>query len=320
MELLPNSALVQAAIVREEKENLRTAVHAIDPDVYQECLQKVEPGCLDEFKHSAVYLQNMSCVGCDHPDLQENLCKIEKQFGVKVVVQKIEACALTYSKLATFLNFVGVEVLMIDAEGHDCEILLSMIDHCSRFDDKNEDHWPDIIQFETMGHSDKIYGDGSESKVIDKLCSTYGYTCAHWGPLDTQLVKDRALREWYVREWTRSLHCKHCSLRGESGIPFSSCRDPSGDMVCCDCDTAMHWLGTGAFDWEQLKGDHSNFRSAHTDGDWLWALGQDGKLFRYHYQKQSWLSTGSSASPLRGSRFKRWSCLGHRFQRKTATR
>ena len=69
-------------------------------------------------------------------------------------------------------------------------------------------------------------------------------------------------------------------------------------MVCCDCDTAIYWLGAAVFEWEQLKGDHSTFRSVHTDGDWLWALGQDGRLYSYHYRRRSWLST-SSAPQLR---------------------
>ena len=48
------------------------------------------------------------------------------------------------------LNFRGTDVLMIDAEGHDCQILQSMIDHCETAGD--DSLWPDVIQFETMGH------------------------------------------------------------------------------------------------------------------------------------------------------------------------
>ena len=67
-------------------------------------------------------------------------------------------------------------------------------------------------------------------------------------------------------------------------------------MACCDRDTAMYWLGAAVFEWEQLEGDHSTFRSVHTDG--LWALDQDGRLYSYHYRRRSWLST-SSAPQLR---------------------
>jgi hypothetical protein len=66
-----------------------------------------------------------------------------------------------------------------------------MIDHCSK---AGRDHrWPDIIQFEAMGHSDKIDGEGSELADIRALAAR-GYTIAHWSPGDTQMVRTTALQ------------------------------------------------------------------------------------------------------------------------------
>ena len=274
---LPNSALVQAAIVRQGQS---AAVHAIDPEVYKACLREVKPVHVDAFMENVLFLRNMSCVGREHPDMKDAAFKIEERFGVKVTVQAIEAEAFTYGALTDKLSFGGVEVLMIDAEGHDCQILLSMIDHCTA--PGNHDHWPDIVQFETMGHSDKIYGEGSEVAIIREL-ESHGYTVAHWSPNDTQMVRTMALyAESRIEGWADVLLCDYCWVRGAAGIPFRTIND----TVCWNCGEVIRWLGYSAFNWDKigpvlLEDEYVHLMDAATDGNVLWAVGCDGRLFRY---------------------------------------
>ena len=77
----------------------------------------------------------------------------------------MKATAITYGGLADLLQFSGTELLVIDAEGHDCQILESMIEYCQQ----NSHVWPDIICFETLGHSDRIDGPAAEESMVRSL-------------------------------------------------------------------------------------------------------------------------------------------------------
>ena len=59
----------------------------------------------------------MSCVGQEHPALEDHASNIEKDFGVKIEAKGIEAAAITYGDLSDSLRFCGTEVLLIDAVG-----------------------------------------------------------------------------------------------------------------------------------------------------------------------------------------------------------
>ena len=91
----------------------------------------------------------MSCVGQAHPEFWKFSEHLEQEYGVKVEMVPVEAWGLTYGALSQRLHFSGVEVLLIDAEGFDCQILHSMLDYCNR--EGGEGSWPDVIQFETRG-------------------------------------------------------------------------------------------------------------------------------------------------------------------------
>ena len=56
--------------------------------------------------------------------------------------------SFSYDDLSRLLCFSGTDVVVMDAEGEDCEILGSMIEHC--MGEVNSDAWPNTIQFETM--------------------------------------------------------------------------------------------------------------------------------------------------------------------------
>ena len=272
LQKLPHSALVQAAVVRHGGQQV--AVHALDADCYQSYLRQVKATDRNAFVDAALYLRNMSCVGQDHPEFVEKALCLEREFGVKVEAQTIDATAFTYSALTERLGFCGVEVLMIDAEGHDCQILLSMLDHCTP---GNEHHLPDIIQFETMGHNDKIDGEGTESWVIHCL-ETIGYAVAAWGH-DTQLVKLAALTEERIKRWLDTLCCDHCGTRGEHGMPFRCDPAIEATALCYSCSDVRRWLGPLAFDWNVI-GDGPILCSGATDGDSLWAVCSHGTAHR----------------------------------------
>ena len=47
------------------------------------------------------------------------MLQLEQEFKVKIKTQAIDTVGITYGALTEKLRFGGVEVLMIDAEGHD---------------------------------------------------------------------------------------------------------------------------------------------------------------------------------------------------------
>merc|ERR1712048_1150337 len=94
----------------------------------------------------------------------------------------------TWAKLATTFNFAGCELLVIDTEGYDTKILRSMIAHCR----EHTNDWPDVIQFETMGHCDRHEGLGSEKQII-RLLEDEGYTLVAMSDLNSHLVRKAAL-------------------------------------------------------------------------------------------------------------------------------
>lgn len=136
---------------------------------------------------------------------------------------------------------------MIDAEGHDCQILRSVIDFCSR--SSNEHVWPDILQFETMGHCDRLYGDYSEDEML-RCLEDFGYIVVCRGN-DTQLVRGSALdAKVRLQHWLDRICCKRCWASGMGCIPFTS-YSGAGTM-CKNCACLFYKFGDLA--WELLRG------------------------------------------------------------------
>ena len=115
----------------------------------------------------------MSCVGDKHPWFQDLSAQLEKEYGVGVRMEAVASQSLSYADLSWLLRIGGVEVLIIDAEGHDCRILQSMIDHCAVYPGA----WPDAIQFETMGLNDMQGSYNTEEHILD-LLNKHGYVLA----------------------------------------------------------------------------------------------------------------------------------------------
>lgn len=273
---LPNSSLVRAA-VKGGGDGQSVPVYTITPEKYQSYLDQVAPEKLQDFADAVLFLQNMSCVGQAHPEFWKFSQQLEQEYGVKVEMEPVEAQGLTYGALSHRLHFSGVEVLLIDAEGFDCQILHSMLDHCNR--EGGKESWPDVIQFETMGHSDKIDGCGSEDAILDCLRRA-GYLLAASGS-DTQVVREEAIKtESRVARWVDTFHCERCGVQGREGMPFSVC---SGyGTTCRECDSLYWAFGIAVWDeWEALPGE-LRLMGIATTGGFVWGVTKEGTLFKHN--------------------------------------
>lgn len=216
LESLPYTSLLQGAVSTCSED---VEVFAVTPQMYENAASKVPWALRDSFDNLVIYLRNMSCVGQKHPDLDRCYKQLEAMIGVGVEMEPIRARAFSYSEMSSMLNFNGVEVLIVDAEGHDCRILQSMIDHCNSHESTPQD-WPDVIQFETMGHCDRVDGSGVEDRTVRSL-QFHGYASALVGR-DTVMVKLAALPEQRMQDLMTSLKCESCGIIGQAGMPYAS--------------------------------------------------------------------------------------------------
>lgn len=278
---LPNTALVEAAIVRHGS---ATTIHGITDDKYQRCLAMLDDADVPEFERLCTYLRNMSCVGQDHPDFKIFSSQLYADFNIKLDTEPINVKTFTFGGLARSLRFVGAEILLIDAEGYDCQILQSMIEYCAEVGDAR--CWPDVIQFETLGHSDKIEQDYAERNMIRALKNS-GYMVACYGN-DTQLIKITALQEEArLEQWVNMLRCERCGNEGISGMPFKVCKGVG--LYCYSCGFLHHMFGETVWSWEILHASPGVMGLA-TDGRHLCVLGCDGVT--YKWVRNAWICAG----------------------------
>ena len=78
---------------------------------------------------------------------------------------RAHACAHNH-QLVEQLNFKGVELLLIDAEGYDTRILRSVAEYCETQEFNGSWEWPEVICCETLGHCNKTDGEGSEDACL----------------------------------------------------------------------------------------------------------------------------------------------------------
>ena len=218
VDTLPNTSLVQAAV---SSDNSKIMMHCIPSDTLQRCHQQMAVFEKQEQRLSVdiEYLLNMASVGRDHPDFHHCARRIKEEYGVVIQMEQIEALSVTYGKLSSMLRFSGVEVLIVDAEGCDCRILQSVIDHCVQ-QPENSRPWPHIIQFETMGWGDKFDGPGAEESILGQLVHQ-GYLIFYQGK-DTVLVSKHASQLPRVETWLMALRCIDCRETGLRAMPFHS--------------------------------------------------------------------------------------------------
>ena len=191
-------------------------VYALSQETYRRALEQVNPQEAGALSRALLYLRNMSCVGQIHPAFEGHSGWLLEEYGVDVDMSPIQATVISYGGLVRHLNFSGVEVLVIDAEGNDCIILRSMIRHCTA----HPSEWPDIIQFETMGHCDRVEGREAEQAILG-LLGANGYVVASLGK-DSQLVRLAAIEsDGRALRWTDTLWCTECGTKGLAGVPYT---------------------------------------------------------------------------------------------------
>jgi len=116
-----------------------------------------------------------------------------------------------------------------DRAGYDAQILRSIIDYCHHCPDA----WPELIQFETMGHCDKE-GWSTEWHVIKQLQGE-GYILVNYSGHNSHLVLGIALeREQRLKDGVNAWRCSTCKRTWE--LPSSTiqqgcyCRRCQGDV------------------------------------------------------------------------------------------
>jgi len=204
---LPHVEIVEAAIGDEDAEGAE--VNVLDGEGVRHLAKAMQPGQRAQFERDLVFLRNMSTVGCTHPELAMHCEWVEQKFDVKLPFTVQRSDVWSYGRLVRTLNFAGCEVLMIDAEGCDTRILASVVEHCQA----HPGEWPQLIQFETMGHCDKVGGGDTEWNTI-KTLEEAGYTLIGHSGRDSHLAWGEALRrEPRLSAWAGRWKCSRCGGR-----------------------------------------------------------------------------------------------------------
>ena len=101
----------------------------------------------------------------------------------------------------------SVNVLALDCEGHDCTILSGLLRVCK----KHPEWLPRVILFETNGMNDKVFGSGTEARIINAFRDV-GYRLLYGGGFratcgvrDTVLVLDRwPVNHSHHKNWSKT--------------------------------------------------------------------------------------------------------------------
>ena len=201
---LPNVELVQAAISDVEAKCMQ--MHVLTQQVQQRLLSQADEHKKEILEYHLEYLNNMSSLGQLHPQLSGHITDLESECGVELCFGVQDTQVWSYRTLATTLNFVGCEVLMIDAEGHDTRILMSLLQHC----EEDPRAWPEVIQFETMGHCDQFKDRPCESEAIGMLQAA-GYLLVAHSHNDSYLVSSARASSGRLQRWLCQWKCYECN-------------------------------------------------------------------------------------------------------------
>jgi len=228
---LPKVAMMQVAVGETQG---KAEIYVLTSEAHQLLLNGVAENQQSALKTELLYARNMSCVGGPHSFLGSLNAKLESKYGVTVPMQPIDISVWTYSQLAEHLDFCGCEVLLVDAEGYDTAILRSVIEHCMAKEEQGKDAWPEVIQFESMGHCDKREGEGAETEIISRLKRS-GYELIYWTYHNTVLVRNSVASCQRIANWLRTLVCRQCKQRGlEADLPFAT-PVHNNFIFCWDC-------------------------------------------------------------------------------------
>ena len=224
---MPGVQLVQAAM--GECDQSGAEMKGLSEELRESIVKQAPPNKQHQLIRDLEYLRNMSCLDSVHPFFPRCLNQIESDYGIKFDIECIETVDVwSWEKLVMEYNFVGCEVMLLDAEGCDTKILRSLISFCH----DHPDHWPDMIQFETMGHCDSIEGFGAEKATLDSL-EREGYT--HVAVSDhnsyvmrtSLLEKERRFQDWIYKWRCQTCYTKWCLpyLSNHMGTYCKTCFD-----------------------------------------------------------------------------------------------
>ena len=234
---LPHVELVQVAM--GECDMWGTEVQVLSLHERDALLQRVPARRRASLQHDLEYILNMSSVGGVHPCVPGLIQNIAADYNIHIDMEERQCDVWTWNTLSWQCNFRGCEVLLIDTEGYDAQILRSIIDYCRYYPDA----WPQVIQFETMGHCDEKEGSGTEWNVI-KALEAEGYTLVNLGHNNSNLVLSSALQtEARIQDWVAGWTCDTCMRSWQ--LPYSTNRK---GRYCRRCDQAE---GSGSWQWSR---------------------------------------------------------------------
>lgn len=231
MHSLPNVVLAQVAIADGKPDAREEDIYTLSqsPDELLEQMAGLDEKTAQGLRDQLRYLYNMSCLGELHPQWKEHAKWIRKHYGVNVTAATHKTEVLTYEGLARRYNFLGTQVLMIDAEGHDASIVRSLIKHCER----NPAAWPHLIQFETMGHCNlKEKNPCAEENVIQEL-QKHEYILVGTSHHDTHLALESELYHGRLNKWAQTWVCASSKCEAKLNFPYFT--DWAGKCWCARC-------------------------------------------------------------------------------------
>ena len=201
----PNTTLVHAAV--RDADGYQD-LYALPSNMMLENTADAQDGIEAEL----LYLRNMSSVGQPSTDMMQRLQSI----SCSVKPRKVPTVTIT--SLAAALNFRGCEVLVVDAEGDDYRILLSLLDYMKTH--RTSEVLPDVIQYETMGHCNEKENFEAEKQITVQL-QNEGYILACFG-YNTLVIHQSKKDCVRIHAFSQTIFCQSCYVRGFRGMPFGS--------------------------------------------------------------------------------------------------
>ena len=158
------------------------------------------------------FMRNMSRLDAPHPHYEtcmEYINSVTQRDLREILLEKREVACYTFGDILRMTNTTGCELMLIDAEGADCEILRSMLKSCRS---SRSSQWPRVILFESRGFGNSPGGPDEDQRIVLELMK-HGYHLVHSGG-DTLLLHRQAMRKvprfrrWADRHFT--LTCEEC--------------------------------------------------------------------------------------------------------------